>query len=104
LRKEQRTTPIIQDEVHGATPYKRLTLEDFLRRPGRHRDALRRGVGPSDYVHGPKADYEAVRALCGDFSVRQECLESALAHESLVGLWWRNDRERAARDVAGAVA
>jgi len=44
-------------------------------------------VGLSTFVRGPKADHGVVRALCGDCPVRQECLEAALADESLVGLW-----------------
>ena len=44
-------------------------------------------AGPSDYVKGARGNYEAVRALCAECPVRQECLEAALADESLVGLW-----------------
>jgi WhiB family transcriptional regulator, redox-sensing transcriptional regulator len=70
------------------SPEGRLALDDFLNRPAWHQRAVCRGVvGPSDYVRGPKADYEAVRALCVDCPVRQECLEVALADDSLVGLW-----------------
>ena len=54
-------------------PDERLTLEDFLARPAWHRRAACRGVGPSDYVRGPKGDYEAVRALCEGCPVRREC-------------------------------
>lgn len=64
-----------------------VTLEEMLRRPDWHQRAACRGVGPSDYVRGPRGNYEAVRGLCGDCSVRQECLEAALANDSLVGLW-----------------
>ena len=54
-------------------PDERLTLDDFLRRPAWHRDALCRGpVGPSDYVRGARGNYEAVRALCGECPVRQK--------------------------------
>jgi len=65
----------------------RLTLEDFLGRPEWHQRAACRGVGPTDYVRGPKADYEANRALCADCPVRQECLEMALVDDGLAGLW-----------------
>jgi len=34
----------------------------------------------------PAGNYEAVRALCEGCPVRQECLETALTDESLVGL------------------
>jgi len=34
-------------------------------------------LATSDYVRGPKADYEAVGALCEGCPVRQECLEYA---------------------------
>jgi len=57
----------------------RLTLEDFLGRPEWHQRAACRSAGPSVFVRGPKATYEAVRALCRDCPVRQECLEAALA-------------------------
>ena len=68
-------------------PDERLTLEDWLRRQAWHQRAACRGVGPSDFVRGPKADYEAVRALCGDCPVRLECLDEALADPDLIGLW-----------------
>jgi Transcription factor WhiB len=51
-------------------------------------------------VRGPKADYDALRALFEGCTVHQECLEAALAAESLVGLWGGTD-ERQRR--AGAV-
>ena len=61
-------------------------LEDFLRRPDWHQLAACSGVGPSAYVRGPKADYEAVRAPCEGCPVRAERLEAALVDDSLVGL------------------
>jgi hypothetical protein len=33
-----------------------LTLEDFLRRPDWHQQAVCRGVGPAEQVRGSKAD------------------------------------------------
>ena len=61
-------------------PDERLTPRG-LPAPGRVQ-----GVGPSDYVRGPRGNYEAVRGLCGDCPVRQDCLDAALADDSLVGL------------------
>ena len=75
-------------------PTRRLTLEDFQRRPDWHQRAACRGVGPSDYVRGARGNYEAVRALCGACPVRQDCLEAALADDSLVGLWGAVEGER----------
>ncbi len=68
-------------------PEGRLTLEDYLPRPEWHQRAACRGVGPTGFVRGPKADYEAAGGLCADCPVRQQCLEVALADDSLVGLW-----------------
>ena len=62
-----------------------VTLE-MLRRPEWHQRAACRGVGPADYVRGPRG-YEVGRALCASCPVRQECLEAALADDSLFGLW-----------------
>ena len=70
-----------------ALPDERLTREDFVRRPERHQHVACRGVGPSTFVRGARGNYDAVRALCGDSPVRAECLEVALADDSLVGLW-----------------
>jgi WhiB family transcriptional regulator, redox-sensing transcriptional regulator len=64
-----------------------VTLEEMLRRPEWHQRAACRGVGPSDYVRGRGANYESAKTVCGDCPVRQECLDVALADESLVGLW-----------------
>ncbi len=43
--------------------------------------------GPASYVRGPKADYGPTRQLCEGCAERQECLEFALADDSLIGLW-----------------
>ena len=64
-----------------------VTLEEMLRRPEWHQRAACKGVGPSDYVRGRGANYEAVRPLCEDCLVHQECLETALGDTDLVGLW-----------------
>ena len=76
-----------------------LMLEDFLRRPDWHQLAACCGVvGPSAYVRGPKADYEAVRALCGECPVRQECLEAAWPMTRWFGLLGRDDGAKAVGD------
>jgi WhiB family redox-sensing transcriptional regulator len=46
-----------------------------------------RGQGPDDFVRGPKSNYATIRELCETCPVRRECLEYALADESLTGLW-----------------
>ena len=38
-------------------------------------------------MRGPKSDYGSTRELCDTCPVRRECLEFALADESLTGLW-----------------
>ena len=48
-----------------------------------HKRAACRGQGPADFVRGPKSDYSAIRDLCETCPVRPECLEYALANESL---------------------
>jgi Transcription factor WhiB len=68
-------------------PDERLTHEDWLRRPAWHQRAACRGVGPTDYVRGPKADYETIGGLCTDCPVRRERLAVALANPDLMGLW-----------------
>jgi WhiB family transcriptional regulator, redox-sensing transcriptional regulator len=46
-----------------------------------------RGQGPDEFVRGPKSNYITIRELCESCPVRPECLEYALADESLTGLW-----------------
>lgn len=46
-----------------------------------------RGYGPDNFVRGPKSDYGSTRRLCGTCPVRGECLDFALADDSLTGLW-----------------
>jgi WhiB family redox-sensing transcriptional regulator len=52
-----------------------------------HQNAACRGQAPADFVRGPKSDYGTIRELCEACPVRPECLEFALANESLTGLW-----------------
>jgi WhiB family transcriptional regulator, redox-sensing transcriptional regulator len=51
------------------------------------REAACRGQGPNAFVRGPRSDYGPMRKLCESCPVRWECLEFALADESLTGLW-----------------
>jgi WhiB family transcriptional regulator, redox-sensing transcriptional regulator len=79
------------------------TLETLLQRPEWHQDAACRDMVPARFVRSPGTDYGGLRALCERCPVRQECLETALADDSLVGLWGgTNDRER--REMRRAVA
>jgi hypothetical protein len=40
------------------------------------------------YVRGPEGNYEAVRAMCEDCPVRQECLDYAVGFGvELTGMW-----------------
>ncbi|HEX4126031.1 MAG TPA: WhiB family transcriptional regulator [Acidimicrobiales bacterium] len=52
-----------------------------------HKQAACKGQGPAAFVRGPKSDYGSIRQLCESCPVRRECLEFALADESLTGLW-----------------
>jgi WhiB family redox-sensing transcriptional regulator len=74
------------------------TLETLLQRPAWHQHAACRGMGHGAFVRGEKADYGPTRELCGGCPVRQECLEAALADDSLVGLWG-NTTERERREI-----
>jgi Transcription factor WhiB len=63
------------------------TLAEFLQRPAWHARALSRGQAAGEWVSAAKTpDYSAQRAICGRCPVRQQCLESALADPSLLGL------------------
>jgi WhiB family transcriptional regulator, redox-sensing transcriptional regulator len=46
-----------------------------------------RGKGPNNFIRGPKSDYGSTRKLCATCPVRLECLDFALADDSLTGLW-----------------
>jgi WhiB family redox-sensing transcriptional regulator len=61
-------------------------LEDFLHRPAWQQQAACKGVGVDAFVIGKGGRYSR-RELCDGCSVRQECLEAALADPELVGLW-----------------
>lgn len=52
-----------------------------------HQQAACRGKGPRAFVRGPRSDYGATRELCDTCPVRRDCLEEALADDSLTGLW-----------------
>ncbi len=72
-----------------------VTLEDVLRRPQWHRQAACRGMGTSGFVKSTGGAYGVTRRECARCPVRQECLDFALADESIVGLWGgTSDAER----------
>jgi WhiB family redox-sensing transcriptional regulator len=55
------------------------------------------------FVRGPGFDYRRLRSLCRACPVRQECLDYAMADDSLRGLWGGpNDAQR--RELRRAVA
>jgi WhiB family transcriptional regulator, redox-sensing transcriptional regulator len=64
-------------------------LEELVRRPAWHRQAACRGVGTAAFIIGQGAQYEKrARRVCAGCPVRQECLETALAHgDTMTGLW-----------------
>jgi WhiB family redox-sensing transcriptional regulator len=73
-----------------------LTLAEMLHRPEWHQWAACRGVGIGAFVIANGGSYTR-RQLCEDCSVRQECLDTALADPDLVGLWaGTTERERRA--------
>lgn len=61
-------------------------LEDFIRRPEWHQRAACRGLGHEAFVVGTGGRFSR-RELSVGCSVRQDCLETALANDELVGLW-----------------
>jgi WhiB family transcriptional regulator, redox-sensing transcriptional regulator len=82
-----------------------VTLEDFLRRPAWHAEALCRGRGTEPFSRGPKSDHSAVKVVCAACPVRQECLSFALADETLLSLWGGvTERERRVMRRGRAVA
>ena len=46
-----------------------------------------RGQGPHEFVRGPRSDYGPMREICESCPVQRECLDCALADETLTGLW-----------------
>jgi WhiB family transcriptional regulator, redox-sensing transcriptional regulator len=64
-----------------------VMLEDILHRPEWHRDAACRGSGASGFIKSTGGAYGATRQKCARCPVRQQCLDFALADESIVGLW-----------------
>jgi WhiB family transcriptional regulator, redox-sensing transcriptional regulator len=71
--------------------------EIMLARPAWQARAACRGQAAELWVGGPRASYEAQRAVCAACPVRRECLDFALADLELVGCWGGTDeRERRA--------
>ena len=101
LVQPQRTVPRAVDEgllgwlMQPHAEHIPVTLEDILRRPEWHRQAACRGMGASGFVKSTGGAYGATRQECAGCAVRQECLDFALADESIVGLWGgTSDAER----------
>jgi WhiB family redox-sensing transcriptional regulator len=65
------------------------TLDELLHRPEWHQRAACRGLGVDAFVltqrKGTWSEYN--RALCEGCSVRQQCLDVALADPEIQGLW-----------------
>ena len=72
------------------------TIEELLRRRVWHAPATCRGSGTDAFVIDAKKEPSAeVLALCDGCQVRGECLEYAMAHPDLVGVWGgTTERER----------
>jgi WhiB family redox-sensing transcriptional regulator len=71
------------------------SIEDWLRSPAWHAQALCRGTGTEAFIKGPKDRYETAKAVCAACPVRRECLEYALEDKDLTGCWGgTDDRER----------
>ena len=67
------------------------SLEAILNRPAWHRLAACRGLGVKTFVAGVGSQYEdRTRQLCASCQVRPECLETALADDSLQGFSGRH--------------
>ena len=74
------------------------SLEDLLARPAWMTDAACRGMGHEEFIvsesHLP---LPAVRRLCEGCPVREPCLDFALGHKNLKGIWGgTTSREREA--------
>jgi WhiB family redox-sensing transcriptional regulator len=65
-----------------------VTLEDFLQRPDWHRRAACRGEDVAAFTVDVGRQYDdGTRRLCAGCQVRRECLKTALADDSLQGMW-----------------
>jgi WhiB family transcriptional regulator, redox-sensing transcriptional regulator len=64
------------------------SLEAILNRPSWHRQAACRDVGVGTFMAAVGSQYEYFpRQLCAGCQVRPECLQTALADDSLQGFW-----------------
>jgi Transcription factor WhiB len=73
-------------------------LRVLLHRPAWHADAACSGSGPSPWFPTRGEPTEPAKAVCAACPVRLECLEFALAHDDLAGVWGGTSRQQ--RDVA----
>ena len=62
----------------------RVTLEQLLRRPGWHRQAACRGMGPAMWFPDLGGDVRPAKAICAACPVQEPCAEAG-ADE--VGIW-----------------
>jgi WhiB family transcriptional regulator, redox-sensing transcriptional regulator len=82
------------------------TLEDLIGRPEWQRRAACRGRGTQRFViDRGGGGYAKTKELCAGCAVRQDCLDTAMADDSIVGVWGGTDGAerrvmRAARGVA----
>jgi WhiB family transcriptional regulator, redox-sensing transcriptional regulator len=72
------------------------TIEDLIGRPAWMNDAACRGCGHGKFVIDPDSTpSEAVLARCARCPVKDECLNYAMQHRNLVGVWGgTTERER----------
>lgn len=63
------------------------TLADFLARPAWMDRAACRGVGPEPFLTRSVRVRRGALALCAGCVVRPQCLDFALAHDELQGVW-----------------
>ena len=74
--------------AHEADPRGSAVARGDPQSPCRHRLAACRGVGVRTFVAGVGSQYEDLpRQLCAGCPVRSECLQTALADDSLQGFW-----------------
>ncbi len=80
------------------------TIGEIMCRPQWHRWAACRGQGPDQFISGSVgASYAQAKEQCASCEVRAECLDAALADESLAGVWGgttTKERVRLRRGVA----
>jgi WhiB family transcriptional regulator, redox-sensing transcriptional regulator len=62
-------------------------LEELIRRPSWQRHGACRGESIETFVPSLGGKFDRAREVCRGCTVRQQCLDFALADEDVVGMW-----------------